>query len=126
MQWYLEVLKKYAVFEGRAHRTEFWMFVLVSLIISIVLSIIDVLIGTNTPAGGVLQGIYSLAVLIPSLAVGCRRLHDIDKSGWWQLLGLIPLVGIIILIIWFAKEGDRQPNQYGTNPWDGPQPVGAV
>lgn len=127
MQWYLEVLKKYAVFEGRAHRTEFWMFVLVSVVISIVLGIVDAIIGTTAGAGGgLLQGIYGLAVLIPSLAVGARRLHDIDRSGWWQLLGLIPLVGIIILIVWWAKEGDRGPNPHGPNPWDGPQPVGAA
>lgn len=124
MQWYVEVLKKYAVFDGRAHRTEFWMFVLVSVIISIVLGVIDGIIGTYGAAGGLLQGIYSLAVLLPSLGVGARRLHDIGRSGWWLLLGLIPLVGIIILIVWWAQEGDAQPNQYGSNPWGtAPQPA---
>jgi uncharacterized membrane protein YhaH (DUF805 family) len=123
VQWYLEVLKKYAVFDGRAHRTEFWMFVLVSVIISIILAVLDAVLGTETAGSGLLQGLYGLAVLLPSLAVGARRLHDIDRSGWWQLLVLIPLIGAIVLIVWFAKQGDPSPNQHGPNPWDGPQPV---
>lgn len=123
MNWYLEVLRKYVVFDGRAHRTEFWMFTLVSVIISIVLALIDVAIGTYNAGGGVLQGIYGLAVLLPSLAVGARRLHDIGRSGWWLLLGLIPLVGIIILIVWWAQESDAGANEYGPNPWGIPQPA---
>ncbi len=124
MGWYLEVLKKYATFDGRAHRTEFWMFVLVSFIVSLVLNIVDAIIGTGGDlGGGVLAGIYGLAVLIPTLAVGSRRLHDIGKSGWWQLLALIPIVGVIILIVWFATKGHESENQHGPNPWDGPQPV---
>src|SRR5918997_5258296 len=106
MQWYLKVLKQYADFNGRARRTEFWMFVLFNFIASIVLNLVDVLIGTANFAstgtgfamtGGLLSSIYALAVLIPSLAVGARRLHDTGRSGWWQLLALIPIVGIIIL-----------------------------
>lgn len=123
MNWYLEVLRKYVVFDGRAHRTEFWMFTLISVVISIVLALIDVAIGTYGAGGGVLQGIYGLAVLLPSLAVGARRLHDIGRSGWWLLLGLIPLVGIIILIVWWAQEGDAGSNQYGPNPWGTLQPA---
>jgi uncharacterized membrane protein YhaH (DUF805 family) len=124
MGWYLEVLKKYATFDGRAHRTEFWMFVLVNILISIGLNIVDAVIGTNGEyGGGVLSSIYSLAVLIPTLAVGARRLHDIGKSGWWQLLALIPIVGAIILIVWFATKGHESENEHGANPWDGPQPV---
>ena len=123
MQWYLEVLKKYAVFDGRAHRTEFWMFALVNVIVSLVLGVVDGIIGTRTGGLGLLGGLYSLAVLVPSLAVGVRRLHDIGRSGWWLLIALIPLVGIIVLIVWYATEGDRAPNAYGPNPWDGPQPV---
>ena len=123
MNWYLEVLKKYVVFDGRAHRTEFWMFTLISVVISIVLALIDVAIGTYGAGGGVLQGIYGLAVLLPSLAVGARRLHDIGRSGWWLLLGLIPLVGIIILIVWWAQESDAGSNEYGPNPWGTLQPA---
>ncbi len=122
-QWYVEVLKKYAVFDGRAHRTEFWMFVLVSVIVSIGLAILDAILGTNSAGTGLLQSLYGLAVIIPSLAVGARRLHDIGKSGWWQLLGLIPLIGIIVLIVWWAQEGHSGSNEHGANPWDGPQPV---
>jgi uncharacterized membrane protein YhaH (DUF805 family) len=124
MGWYLEVLKKYATFDGRAHRTEFWMFVLVNIVISIGLNIVDAVIGTNGEyGGGVLSSIYSLAVLIPTLAVGARRLHDIGKSGWWQLIALIPIVGAIVLIVWFATKGKGGANEHGPNPWDGPQPV---
>lgn len=123
MGWYLEVLKKYTVFDGRAHRTEFWMFTLVNIIISVALSIVDAVIGTGGDYGGLLSGIYGLAVLIPSLAVGARRLHDTGRSGWWQLLALIPIVGAIILIVWFATKGHESENEHGPNPWDGPQPV---
>jgi uncharacterized membrane protein YhaH (DUF805 family) len=123
VRWYLEVLRKYAVFEGRAHRTEFWMFVLVNLIISAVLTVVDIIIGTDGDYGGLLSGLYGLAVLVPSLAVGARRLHDIGRGGWWQLLALIPLIGIIVLIVWWARDGDRSPNEWGRNPWEAPQPV---
>jgi uncharacterized membrane protein YhaH (DUF805 family) len=123
VKWYLEVLRKYTVFDGRSHRTEFWMAFLVSTIISIVLAILDFALGTDVSGVGVLGFLYGLAVLLPSLAVGARRLHDTDRSGWWQLLGLIPLIGIIILIVWWAEEGDERPNEHGANPWDGPQPV---
>jgi len=125
MQWYLKVLKQYADFSGRARRTEFWMFVLFNLLAVIVLSIIDVLIGTASftatstgfaTGGGLLTSLYQLAVLIPSLAVGARRLHDTGRSGWWQLLALIPLVGAIILIVWWATEGHAGANEYGMNP----------
>lgn len=84
MDWYIKVLKKYAVFSGRARRKEYWFFVLFSIIISVVLSLIDGVIGTyNSGAGvGLLTGIYSLAILIPAIAVAVRRLHDTNRSGW--------------------------------------------
>ncbi|MEU5277949.1 DUF805 domain-containing protein [Streptomyces asoensis] len=111
MHWYVDVLKKYAVFGGRARRQEYWMFTLFSVIISIVIAIIDAVIGTSA-----LGIIYTLAVLLPSLGVAVRRLHDTDRSGWWILIGLIPLVGAIILIVFLATEGKHEPNQYGPNP----------
>ena len=123
MRWYLEVMSKYAQFEGRAHRTEFWLFILVSVSISIVLSIADSILGTRNDYFGLLSGIYGLAVLIPSLAVGARRLHDTGRSGWWQLIGLIPIAGLIVLIVWWAKEGEPEPNTWGPNPWAAPQPA---
>jgi len=112
MNWYLEVLKKYAVFSGRARRTEFWMFVLVNFIITLVLAVIESLLGS----GGVLGGLYGLAVLIPGLAVSVRRLHDTNRSGWWYLINLIPLIGWIIFIIFAAQDSQPGPNQYGPNP----------
>ncbi|MEU4193881.1 DUF805 domain-containing protein [Kribbella sp. NPDC026611] len=119
MQWYLDVLKKYAVFAGRARRKEYWMFVLFSAIVSIILSIIDRIAGLDygpNNSSGVLSTIYSLAVLIPSLAVGVRRMHDTNRSGWWILINLIPCVGWIVWIVFAAQEGGAGDNQYGPDP----------
>ncbi|MGO9427002.1 MAG: DUF805 domain-containing protein [Steroidobacteraceae bacterium] len=118
MNWYLEVLKKYAVFHGRARRKEYWYFILLSSIISTVLTIVDSLSGTFNSASevGLLGGIYLLATLVPSLAVTVRRLHDTGRSGWWILLGLVPVVGVIMLIVFLALDGSPQDNDYGTNP----------
>jgi uncharacterized membrane protein YhaH (DUF805 family) len=118
MNWYLEVLRKYAVFEGRAQRKEYWFFVLFSVLISIGLTIIDTTTGLfDAKAGiGLLSGIYSLAVLIPSIAVGVRRLHDINRSGWWLLISFIPLIGTIVLIVFLATDSKPEANQYGPNP----------
>ncbi len=111
--WYVDILKnKYMQFDGRAHRGEFWSFFLFNLLISIGFGIVGRIIGM----GSVLQGLYGLAVLMPGLAVGARRLHDTNKTGWLQLLVLIPLVGIIILIVLWAQDGDPADNQYGPNP----------
>jgi uncharacterized membrane protein YhaH (DUF805 family) len=112
MTWYLEVLKKYAVFNGRARRKEYWYFILFNTIINIVLSTID----SFTSGMGLLAGIYSLAVLIPGIAVSVRRLHDTDRSGWWVLMGLVPIVGWIVLIIFMVQDGKPGENQYGSNP----------
>jgi uncharacterized membrane protein YhaH (DUF805 family) len=118
LNWYLEVLKKYTVFDGRAGRPEYWYFVLFNIIVSFVLGFVDGVLGTVSSGArvGLLGGIYSLAVLLPSIGVGIRRLHDINRSGWWLLIGLVPLVGWIILIIWAATASDAGPNQYGPGP----------
>jgi uncharacterized membrane protein YhaH (DUF805 family) len=118
VNWYLEVLKKYAVFDGRARRMEYWMFILINIIISVVLVIIDSLIGTIIRQGGfgLLQGLYNLAVLIPSIAVTVRRLHDIGRTGWWILIGLIPVIGGIVLLIFMLLDSEPGENQYGPNP----------
>lgn len=118
MEWYLKVLRQYADFAGRARRKEYWMFTLVSLIISIVLAILDGMLKLNIDLLdiGLLGGFYSLAVLLPSWAVGVRGLHDTDRSGWWLLIGLIPLIGWIVLIVFLAIDGERQPNAYGPDP----------
>lgn len=112
MKWYLQALKKYAVFDGRAHRTEFWMFMLLNLIIAFALGFV---LGA-TGMGAVLGYIYSLAVLLPTLAVGARRLHDIGRSGWWQLIAFIPVIGIIVLIYFWALDSQPGANKYGANP----------
>jgi len=118
MNWYLEVLKKYAVFTGRARRKEYWFFVLFNIIISILLGVIDGVTGSFSPEAGmgILGGIYTLAILIPGLAVSVRRLHDTSRSGWWLLIALIPLIGGIILIVLMASDSKSEENQYGANP----------
>lgn len=117
MSWYLAVLKKYAVFSGRAQRKEYWMFFLFNIIIAILLGIIEVVIGISPDADeSILANIYSLAILLPSLAVSVRRLHDIGRSGWWLLIGLIPLIGAIVLLVFAVQDGQPGPNQYGPNP----------
>ncbi|MEU9292113.1 DUF805 domain-containing protein [Streptomyces sp. NPDC048266] len=111
MNWYLEAFKKYAVFSGRARRKEFWMFQLISLIVAIVLYGIDLAIGMP-----LLGSLYALAVLLPALGLLVRRLHDTDRSGWWILIGLVPLVGSIVLIVFTCLEGDQRENAHGPNP----------
>ena len=108
---YVEVLQKYAVFEGRATRSEYWLFLLVHAIISIILGLIPLILDWFV----VVEVVYALALLIPSLAVGARRLHDTRRSGWWQLIGLIPLVGWIVLIIFMVGKSDDD-NRYGPRP----------
>jgi uncharacterized membrane protein YhaH (DUF805 family) len=118
MNWYLEVWKKFAVFQGRARRKEYWFFALFNVLAIAILTVIDTMIGTfNMQTGiGVLSGLYCIAVLLPSLAVGVRRLHDIGKSGWWLLLGLVPLVGGIVLLVFALLDSEPGTNEYGPNP----------
>jgi len=112
MNWYLQaVLKKYADFGGRARREEFWMFVAVNIGIGIAVGVVAVIIHF-----WFLSTIYSLALLIPSLAVSVRRLHDTDRSGWWLLIGLVPLIGLIVLIIFYVQDGSAGDNKYGPSP----------
>ena len=106
MDWYLQVLRKYAIFSGRARRKEYWMFVLVHIIISIVIFIV----------GSFAVGLYGLAIIIPAFAVAIRRLHDTGRSGWWLLVNCVPIIGGIILLIWMVKDSDEGENQYGPNP----------
>ena len=118
MNWYIEALKKYAVFSGRSRRKEYWYFALFNIIITILLTLIDSSIGTlDEKSGyGVLNTIYSLGVLLPGLGVSIRRLHDTGRSGWWLLIGLIPLIGAIVLIIFFVRDSQPGDNQYGPSP----------
>ena len=112
IDWYLSVLKKYAVFTGRARRSEFWYFVLANFLIAIALNVVDFTVGSY----GAISVIYSVALLIPSLAVSVRRLHDTNRSGWWLLLYFIPLIGFIVLIIFFVEDSNPGDNNYGPNP----------
>jgi uncharacterized membrane protein YhaH (DUF805 family) len=121
---------KYATFSGRAPRSEFWWWALFTFIANLILGGIDIAVfGTATFGPGSfeahtnfspLAGIFSLVVLLPSISVAVRRLHDTDRSGWWWWLALIPLVGIIILIVWWATVGTRGPNRFGEDPLGAP------
>ena len=112
--------KKYADFTGRARRAEYWWFVLINFVVifSLVVLII-ILAGSNdslTGLGGIIYAVYALGVILPSLAVTVRRLHDTGKSGWMLLIGLIPFVGPIILLVFYFTDGEPGANQYGPSP----------
>lgn len=113
MNYYLSVLKKYAVFSGRSQRAEYWYFALFNIIIFVVLGIISVVVGDDSRILGML---YSLAVFIPGLAVSVRRLHDIGKSGWMLLISLIPLIGAVWLLVLMVTDSNPGDNEYGPNP----------
>lgn len=105
-------LSKYAEFEGRSRRKEFWFFILFNMIITYGVMIVESILW-DFP---ILSTIVSLGLFVPGLAVSIRRLHDIGKSGWNILFGLIPIVGFILLIVWYAKEGQASSNKWGSNP----------
>ena len=115
------VFRKYVVFSGRATRSEFWWWILFIVLVSVALSMIDGAViapmtGHETfdpEAGQPLQLLFNLATLLPTLAVTVRRLHDTDRSGWWILLGLIPIIGNLILLWWYIQSGTEGENQYG-------------
>jgi uncharacterized membrane protein YhaH (DUF805 family) len=115
---FVEALKKYAVFSGRSRRKEYWYFVLFVVIISIALSLIDSLIGAydRSSGAGLLSTIFSLAILIPSIAMSIRRLHDIHRTGWWVLISLVPLIGWIVLLVFHVQDGTPGTNRFGPNP----------
>ncbi|NNE85137.1 MAG: DUF805 domain-containing protein [Alphaproteobacteria bacterium] len=106
---------KYIVFEGRACRSEFWYWALFVNVVAVVTWNIDLLIFSEGWVG-ILTLLFSFAVFLPGLAVSIRRLHDIDKSGWWFLLGFILIIGTIILIIWAIRKGDETTNRFGADP----------
>jgi len=118
MYWYLKVLGNYTNFEGRARRKEYWFFVLINMIFTAVCSLLDQSIGTfnyetNT---GTISSIYSLLVLIPSVAVAVRRLHDTNRRGWWLLLIFVPIAGWIILFVFLVLKGEEKMNRFGLSP----------
>lgn len=121
MNWYMEALRKYATFTGRARRKEFWFFQLFVLLIVMVLSLADRMLGMLDDATGFgpLSGLFSLAMFIPSLAVSVRRLHDTDRTGWWALLYFVPLLGFLVLLVFFILDGTRGTNRFGEDPKGG-------
>jgi uncharacterized membrane protein YhaH (DUF805 family) len=108
-------LRKYATFEGRASRSEFWWFVLFNTLVGAAARIVDVASG-HRDGDGVLSGLVWLALLLPSLAASCRRLHDIGRSGWWMLVDFVPLLGWLVTLYWNCSKGDAGENLYGTDP----------
>ena len=124
MEWYLKVFRQYADFRGRARRKEYWMFTLFNCIFIGVGAMILFLIGNtiSLTAGmvalGISVAIYTLVLLIPTLAVTVRRLHDTGKSGWFVLLNLIPYVGGLVLFIFMCIDSDYGENKWGPNPKD--------
>jgi len=116
MNWYREVLQKYATFTGRARRAEFWWFILINFLITAVIGAFERMIGISEGSNpGFISSLYSLAVLLPSIAVGVRRLHDTGRSGWWLLLAVVPIANIALLVF-LILEGVAGPNAYGPDP----------
>ncbi len=112
MDWYIEGLKKYAVFSGRARRREYWTFALLNVAIIFALDVFEWALG----GPGALGALYTLAVLSPSLAVTVRRLHDTNRSGWWLLILVIPILGALVLIVFLLQDSDRLDNRFGPSP----------
>ncbi len=115
MHWYTDVLRRYTDFVGRSDRPEFWWFGLINVIVSLVLWGIGVAL-LGFPKGELVAVVYGLVTLLPVLGVDIRRLHDTNRSGWWMLISLIPLVGGIVLIVFFATAGTQGPNRFGPQP----------
>ena len=121
MNWYLDAWKNYVTFTGRSRRTAYWMFVLFNFIAVILANVIDNVLGLAGQSGyGPVSMIYGLAVFLPGLALAIRRLHDTGRTGWWMLIGFLPLIGLIVLIIFFVQDSQPGSNQYGPNPKESP------
>lgn len=124
MDWMLLPYKRYVDFSGRSQRKEYWMFVLFTAVVSLLIdgtlggtwSVLTGLRHAPSMAGSLLGGIFGLVNLLPTLAVAVRRLHDTDRSGWWLLIGLIPLIGSLILLWFFISDGTPGPNRFGDDP----------
>ncbi len=121
--WYLRGLQRYIQFTGRAGRAEFWYYILVYILIILVLRAIDGLLFGVNAGNGVLTWLFWLFSIMPNLAIGARRLHDTGRSGWWLLLSLIPIIGLIVLIIWFVSRGAEGDNAFGPAPVATPKPI---
>ena len=113
-----EALKNYADFNGRARRKEYWLFILFASLGYIVTAVIDLMTGSfdEISGFGILSGLFFLGLVIPSISVQIRRLHDQDKSGWWVLIGLIPGLGTLILLVFMCLPGTNGDNRFGADP----------
>jgi uncharacterized membrane protein YhaH (DUF805 family) len=111
MEHFTAAIQQFANFEGRNTRTQYWMFILFYVIFYIVCAVVDNILGKP-----IISGLYSLVLLVPSIAAATRRLHDTGRSGWWQLIGLIPILGAIVLIVFLAQDSAAGDNEYGANP----------
>jgi uncharacterized membrane protein YhaH (DUF805 family) len=117
MQWYLMAFRKYAQIAGRSRRAEYWMFTLVNTIVMIALMVVSGSFDDAPSLGGSLLHLaYVAATIIPGFTVTVRRLHDTGRSGWWFLIGFIPLVGAIVLLVFLAQDGQPGDNEFGANP----------
>jgi len=117
MNWYLDVLKKYAVFSGRSRRKEYWMFVLFNLIVTFVIGFVEGIVGLSGESGlGPLSGLYFLAILVPGFAVVVRRLHDTNHSGWWLFILFVPFIGAVAILFFLILDSQEGENRYGANP----------
>jgi len=128
MHWYIEALKKYAVFTGRSRRAEYWYFQLFNILIGIAIILVFAFLGgvlagitgngekTAEAIAQLAYSVFALGTLLPALGVLIRRLHDTDRSGWWVLLGLVPFIGGIVLIVFCVQDSQPGSNQYGPNP----------
>jgi uncharacterized membrane protein YhaH (DUF805 family) len=111
MHWFIKVVKQYADFNGRARRSEYWFYILFYMLIIIALALLEALL-----MPGVLTGLFTLGLLLPSLAVAVRRLHDTDRSGWWVLIAFLPLIGGLVLLVFMVLDGTEGENRFGPSP----------
>ena len=116
MKRHFEALKKYAVFKGRARRKEYWMFFLFNIIIGSGFCLIEGIAGIATKSDqGMLTMLYILSVILPAIAAGAGRLHDIGRSGWWLLISVVPIIGGIILLVYMVQDSQPCENRFGPN-----------
>ncbi|MEG0092133.1 MAG: DUF805 domain-containing protein [Oscillospiraceae bacterium] len=116
MNWYIKVIKSYVNFGGRARRKEYWTFALINVAIVTGLNIADAMMGFSIGNYGLFGSIYSLFIMLPSIAVCFRRLHDVNKSGWWLLAALVPVLGWLWIVFCLIQEGTQGTNKYGDDP----------
>jgi uncharacterized membrane protein YhaH (DUF805 family) len=118
MDWFVKAVQQFAVFRGRARRKEYWFFVLFYALISSFLAVIDMIVGhfDSRSGAGLFSGLFALAMLLPAVAVSVRRLHDTNRSAWWLLVGVVPLLGTLVLLVFALSRGTPGANDYGPDP----------